>query len=147
CFSNQRWRQHELSYVRTTVIQAHAQCQLKRVARLLRQNHRINESARGCELSVQLLLVTSAHALHLCFQLFVGLLTFLLQLLQLRSEHSLHSRVAFHHSHSSCRPTEDEVRIEALACHSVIARARCVIDCQDNLRHNCCRHSFNETRA
>ena len=70
-----------------------------------------------------------------------------LQLLQLRAEYSLHSRVAFHHAHPSGRPTENKIWIKPLPCHRVVTRARCVVDGQHNLRHDGCRHRFNKMRA
>src|SRR5205085_8102070 len=71
----------------------------------------------------------------------------LLQLFELTAKHSLYSGVAFHHPHASSGPTKDEVRIEALSGHRVITGARCVIDCQNNLRNRRRCHRFYKLRT
>src|SRR5215218_3674457 len=61
--------------------------------------------------------------------------------------HGLDGRLALHHAHAARRPAEDEVRIEALARHGVVARAGGVIHGQNDLGNLRRRHRFHEART
>ena len=61
--------------------------------------------------------------------------------------HGLDGGFAFHHAHASGRPGEDEVRIEALPRHRVVAGAGRVVDREHDLRHARRGHRLDEARA
>src|SRR5687768_10920389 len=129
------------------VIKTDFEREFQRVSRILRKDDCIDETASGGISCIQLLFVILAHALHLGFEIVVGCFSGLRQLVQLSSEYRLDCGVAFHDTHSSGRPTEDEIRIEALPSHRVVAGAGGMIDCQNYLWHHCRRHRFHKARA
>ena len=61
--------------------------------------------------------------------------------------HGLHGALALHHAHAPRRPGEDEVGVEALARHRVVAGAGRVVDREDDLRHARRGHRLDEARA
>ena len=83
----------------------------------------------GGEPGVQLLLVFGAHTIHLGAKLFIKLPALLFQFVQLSGKQRHHRRFAFHDGHPSGRQSENEIGIEALPGHRVIARAAGVVDC------------------
>ena len=58
--------------------------------------------------------------------------------------HRAHRSFAFHHGHAAGWPAEDEVGIEALPSHRVVARATGMIDGEHDFRHPRTGHGFDE---
>ncbi len=64
-----------------------------------------------------------------------------------RTVHGHHGRLAFHHCHATGRPGQDEVRVESLARHRVVSGAGGMVDSQDELRHHRRGHCLDEMCA
>src|SRR5689334_20779969 len=71
----------------------------------------------------------------------------LLGVFDCRAVHGLNRRLSLHHTHSPGGPTEDEIGIETLAGHGVVAGAGRVIHGQYELGHARRRHRFDESGA
>src|SRR6266545_4901890 len=80
---------------------------------------------------------------YICSRVFALLFCFL----QRWTVHCLHGGLAFHHRHASGWPAENEIRIESLPRHCIVAGARGVVDCQHQLRHTSRRHRLYEPCA
>src|SRR5690606_23554628 len=109
--------------VRAGVVERGAEREGEDVAGLLGPDDRVDEAAGGGVAGVELVLVVGADGLDLRPERLVGLLPRLLQLLELRAEERHDRALAFHHAHPPRGPSEDEIRIEALSGHGVVAGA------------------------
>ena len=142
------WRKHERPEVRARVLERGAQREREHLARLLRVDDRVDEAARGGDsarradarsrrASRRSTPATSA----------ASVVPFFFAALERRAVHGLNRRLAFHHAHAPRRPAEDEVGIEALPRHRVVAGAGRVVHGEHDLRHARRRHRFDEARA
>ena len=81
----------------------------------------IDEATCRCVLRIELLIVVGTHRGQLGLEIGVRFFLLLLELIELWPEQRHDRALAFHHAHATGRPGEDEVRVEALARHGIVA--------------------------
>src|SRR5213078_3807677 len=131
-------RQDEGPEVRAGEFRGDFQQKRHGVAGFLRKHERVHEAACARESGVELMVVVGAHGVD------GGAVA---GFDHVAAIDGLDGGLPFHYAHTARRPRDDEIGVESLPRHGVVAGARCVIHREHQLRHGGRRHRFDEPRS